>query len=104
MPRDDIDTSLITSERRKRKLTSYITNEDNASADKATYVKWLKETINLTNALTEVTTSTLGSKPSTHSSSLEDSRVNPSGNVQTKDMYDDIVSLDNEKIASDTDS
>src|SRR6266851_1936724 len=105
MPRDDIYSSLITSKPRKQKLTSYITNEDNASADKATYVKRLKETINPTNALTGVTTSSLGpsgSKPSTHSSSLEDSRVNASGNVQTKHAYDVIASLDNDKIASDT--
>ncbi len=105
MPCDDIDSSLITSEPRKWKLTSYITNEDNASADKATYVKWLKETINPTNALTGVTTSSpgpSGSKPSTHSSSLEDSHINASGNVQTKHAYDVIASLDNDKIASDT--
>jgi len=81
MLHNDIDSSLITSECYKQKLTSYITNKDNASADKAAYVKQLKETINPTNALTEVTTSTLGSKPFTHSSSLKDSHVNPSGNV-----------------------
>src|SRR6266853_3419642 len=105
MPHNDIDSSLITSEPCKRKLTSYITNKDNASADKATYVKRLKETINPTNALTGVTTSSLGpsgSKPSTHSSSLEDSHINASGNVQTKHAYDVIASLDNDKIASDT--
>jgi hypothetical protein len=102
MLHNDIDSSLITSKCHKQKLTFYITNEDNASADKATYIKQLKETINPTNALTKVTISTSGSKPSTHSSSLKDSHINPSGNVQTKDAYDDIASLDNDKIASDT--
>src|SRR5713101_5211640 len=79
MLHNDIDSSLITSKPRKQKLTSYITNEDNASADKATYVKRLKETINPTNALTRVTTSSPGpsdSKPSTHSLSLKDSHIN----------------------------
>ncbi len=74
MLHDNIDSSLITSEPCKWKLTSYITNKDNASADKATYVKRLKETINPTN----------------------------SGNVQTKHAYNVIASLDNNKIASDT--
>jgi hypothetical protein len=45
MPCDEVDPSLITSEPRKRKLTSYTTNEDNISADKEATVKRLKETV-----------------------------------------------------------
>jgi hypothetical protein len=45
MPHDEVDPSLITCKPRKRKLTSYITNEDNISADKEATVKRLKETV-----------------------------------------------------------
>jgi hypothetical protein len=50
MARDEVDTTLITSERRKRKLTSYITNDDNISADRDETIKRLKETVNPTPA------------------------------------------------------
>jgi hypothetical protein len=46
MARDEVDLSLITNEGRKQKMTSYITNEDNVSADKDETVKRLKETVN----------------------------------------------------------
>jgi hypothetical protein len=48
MARDEVDISLITSEPRKRKLTAYITNEDNISVDKEQTVRQLRETINPT--------------------------------------------------------
>jgi hypothetical protein len=44
MVRDEVDTSLITNDRRKRKLPSYATNEDNISADKNDVVKRMKHT------------------------------------------------------------
>lgn len=43
---DEVDTSLITMDRRKRKLPSYVTNKDNISADKEDMVKRMKHTIN----------------------------------------------------------
>jgi hypothetical protein len=46
MARDEVDSSLITNERRKRKLPSYVTNEDNISADKNEVVKRMKHTLN----------------------------------------------------------
>jgi hypothetical protein len=46
MARDEVDPSLILAQPRKRKLTSYITNEDNASADKDETIKRIKKTIN----------------------------------------------------------
>lgn len=46
MARDEVDLSLITNDRRKRKLPSYVTNEDNISADKEEVVKRMKHTIN----------------------------------------------------------
>jgi hypothetical protein len=94
MPHNDVDSSLITSKCHKRKLMSYITDDDNVSADKAIFVKQLKETINLTNAmLTGATVS--ASKSSTHSSTLEDRHINASGSVH-KHAYD--VPLNNNKI------
>jgi hypothetical protein len=45
MPRDEVDPSLIMSEPRKRKLTSYTTNDDNRSADREATIKRLKETV-----------------------------------------------------------
>ena len=51
MARDEVDISLITSERRKRKLASYVTNKDNISADKAETVKQLKKTVNPASAV-----------------------------------------------------
>jgi hypothetical protein len=94
MPRDDVDSSLITSECCKRKLTSYITDDDNVSADKAMFVKRLKETINLTSAMLTGATAS-ASKSSTHSSTLEDRHINASGSVH-KHTYD--VPLNNNKI------
>ena len=44
MARDEVDTSLITSEPRKRKLPSYATNNDNISADKEEIIKRMKHT------------------------------------------------------------
>lgn len=48
MARDEVDPSLILTERRKRKVSSYITNEDNGSLDKADTVKRLRRTIEST--------------------------------------------------------
>jgi hypothetical protein len=45
MPRDEIDPSLITDEPRKRKLASYVTNNDNISADKDETIKRMKRTV-----------------------------------------------------------
>ena len=45
MPRNEVDTDLITNEPRKRKLTSYVTNKDNISADKDNMVKRMKRTM-----------------------------------------------------------
>jgi hypothetical protein len=45
MPRNEVDTSFITNEPRKRKLGSYVTNTDNISADKNEIVKRMKRTI-----------------------------------------------------------
>jgi hypothetical protein len=46
MARDEVDTSLITNDRRKRKLPSYANNADNISADKDAVVKRMKLTSN----------------------------------------------------------
>ena len=46
MARDEVDPSLITNDRRKRKLPSYVTNDDNISVDKEGVVKRMKSTIN----------------------------------------------------------
>ena len=45
MPRNEIDPSLITTETRKRKLASYVTDKDNGSADKEETIKRMKRTI-----------------------------------------------------------
>lgn len=45
MPRNEVDSSLITNEPRKRKLAPYVTNKDNISADKDEMVKRMKRTI-----------------------------------------------------------
>jgi len=45
MARDEVDPSLITNDRRKRKLGSYATNKDNISADKDGVVKRMKHTL-----------------------------------------------------------
>jgi len=58
------------------------------------FVKWLKETINLMNAMfTRATAS--ASKLSTHSSTLKNRHINASGSVH-KHVYD--VPLNNNKI------
>jgi hypothetical protein len=49
MPRDEVDTSLITTDRRKRKLPSYATNDDNISADKIDIIKRMKNTTGTSN-------------------------------------------------------
>ena len=46
MPRDEVDPSAITNEPRKRKLSSYVCNEDNISGDKDQYVKTIKRVVN----------------------------------------------------------
>ena len=46
MPRDQVDTSAITNEPRKRTLSSYVRNEDNISGDRDQYVKRIKQTVN----------------------------------------------------------
>ena len=46
MPRDEVDISVITSERRKRTLSSYVRNQDNNSGDRDQYVKRIKQTVN----------------------------------------------------------
>jgi hypothetical protein len=46
MARDEVDPSLITNDRRKRKLPSYANNADNISADKDEVVKRMKLTSN----------------------------------------------------------
>ena len=46
MARDEVDPSLITNDRRKRKLPSYGNNADNISADKDEVVKRMKFTSN----------------------------------------------------------
>jgi hypothetical protein len=46
MARDEVDPSLITNDRRKRKLPSYASNADNISADKDEIVKRMKLTSN----------------------------------------------------------
>jgi hypothetical protein len=43
MARDEVDPSLITNDRRKRKLPSYATNNDNISADKNEVIKMMKK-------------------------------------------------------------
>lgn len=55
------------------------------------FVKRLKETINPMNVLTSDTATSSGSKPSTHSSSLEDSHVNSSSNDHTEHAYEVIA-------------
>jgi hypothetical protein len=47
MARNEVDASLIVNEPRKRRIPSYITNDDNNSADKAELIKRLKTTFNL---------------------------------------------------------
>jgi len=49
MPRDEIDPSLITNDTRKRKLASYVTDKNNASADKDEMVKRMKRTVDPSN-------------------------------------------------------
>ena len=44
--RDEVDPSLIINDRRKRKLPSYATNNDNISADEEGVVKRVELTIN----------------------------------------------------------
>ena len=58
------------------------------------FVKQLKKTINLTNAMLTGATAS-ASKLSTHSSTLKDRHINASGSVH-KHMYD--VPLNNDKI------
>ena len=48
MARDEVDISLITNDRRKRKLPAYATDADNISADKNDVVKRMKVTSNPT--------------------------------------------------------
>ena len=43
---DEVDPSLITTQCCKQKISSYITNKDNNSADKAKTIKRLKKTLN----------------------------------------------------------
>ena len=43
---DEVDTSLIVNKPHKRRIPSYITNEDKNSADKAELIKRLKTTFN----------------------------------------------------------
>jgi hypothetical protein len=45
MPRDEVDPSLITTESRKRKLPSYVTDKNNISADKDEVIKRMKRTV-----------------------------------------------------------
>jgi beta-xylosidase len=45
MARDEVDLSLITNDRRKRKLPSYVTDQNNISADKDEVVKRMKHTL-----------------------------------------------------------
>ena len=45
---DEVDISLITNDRRKRKLPAYATDADNISADKNDVVKRMKVTSNPT--------------------------------------------------------
>jgi hypothetical protein len=49
MAHDEVDSALITNDRRKRKLASYATNDDNISADKEGVVKRMKNTIHAAN-------------------------------------------------------
>ena len=42
MARDEVDASLIVNEPRKRRILSYITNDNNNSADKAELIKRLE--------------------------------------------------------------
>ena len=44
MARDEVDPTLITNDRRKRKLASYATDKDNISADKEAIVNRMKVT------------------------------------------------------------
>jgi hypothetical protein len=53
MARDEVDTTLITNDRRKRKLPSYATNDDNISADKIGVIKRMKNTSNPSQASKE---------------------------------------------------
>ena len=46
MARDEVNTSLITNDRRKHKLPSYANNTDNISADKEEVIKRMKLTSN----------------------------------------------------------
>jgi hypothetical protein len=46
MAREEVDPSLITNDRRKRKLPPYANNPDNISADKEEVVKRMKLTSN----------------------------------------------------------
>ena len=65
---------------------------------KAKFVKWGKETINLTSNMTLTRVTASSSKSSTHSSSLNNTCINVSSNDHTEHMYDVIVPLDNDKI------
>ena len=47
---DEVDLTLITNDRRKRKLGSYAKNKDNISADKDGIVKRMKITLNASNS------------------------------------------------------
>lgn len=49
-PRDVADPSLIVDQPRKRKMASYVTNEDNGSADRMETIKRIKKTVGLTDA------------------------------------------------------
>ena len=44
MARDEVDTSLITNDHRKRKLAPYTNDPDNISADKEEVIKRMKLT------------------------------------------------------------
>ena len=46
MPRDEVNLSDITTEPRKRTLSSYVRNQDNISSDRDQYVKRIKQTVN----------------------------------------------------------
>src|SRR6266576_1459220 len=54
MPRDIVDSSLIVEGRRKRKLASDATNEDNWSADRTETIKRMKKNAGLTESQTSL--------------------------------------------------
>ena len=62
-PRDVADPSLIVDQPRKRKMASYVTNEDNGSADRMETIKRIKKTVGLTDSQASLEDNNEGAHP-----------------------------------------